>query len=109
MRDDQFRRWMEQQGSRYNSSTVNTYLASLRAVERRWNVDLDREYQTDGLESLVSRIRNRREGLETGGPEYRELSADIAKLKAYGEFSGGTRYNPIEVRSTMNMMTPSNK
>ena len=92
MREDQFRLWMERQ-RKYQTNTMNTYLVGLRAVEQRYRVDLDKEYQGNLLETLIFRIRRERGRTETGGNEYRALSGDITKLNAYGKYrqDGGTK------------------
>jgi hypothetical protein len=84
MRDDDFIAWLKMQG-RYNpSTTINT--SGLRAIARRLKANLDEEWSKDDLQRLIESIRIQREGLPTGGPEYLELSGDITKSKAYGEF-----------------------
>jgi F-type H+/Na+-transporting ATPase subunit beta len=87
MRRDKFREWVISQGNRYGSSnTVNTYLTALRAIERKFGLRLDDEWSKDDFQGLIEKIKVQRAVLPAGGAEYRERSADISKLKAYGEF-----------------------
>ena len=87
MREAGFIAWMNGQGDRYNpATTVQTYVAGLRAIERRYGKDLDKEWSRDDLVGIMSSVEAERKGHATGDVRYRELSGDISKLRAYGEF-----------------------
>ena len=55
MRQPEFEQWLRDQ--RYAESTITTYGPSARTVEKAEKIDLDQEYQKDGLASLIALYR----------------------------------------------------
>jgi hypothetical protein len=85
---NEFEHWMTAQHGRFNPSTRATYRSRLGRLERRYNLDLDREWSRDGFAGLIHAIQEERERIETGSRAYRDLSSDISRLRAYAEYCG---------------------
>lgn len=58
---NEFDGWMAAQRGRFNPSTRATYLSRLRSLERRYELDHDREWSRDGLAALIHAIQMERQ------------------------------------------------
>ncbi len=88
MREAEFKDWMRNHG--YAERTINTCASDARRVERDENLDLDEEFEKDGLKGLI-RLYNptKQDEREGNVPKMKIVSKD--KNKSLSELLSGYR------------------